>query len=89
MKQTRYLTATVQSGNRLEIDLPDLPIGQTVEIILIVAKSEPAAEPTQTLDRETFLKLPLEERRRILEQQAEASLAHYQQDSEWREWAKL
>lgn len=86
MKQTHYLTATVQAGNRLEIDLPDLPVGQTVEVILIVAEQEPVSNPAQPVDRKAFLKLPLEERRRILEQQAEAALQHYQKDSEWREW---
>lgn len=30
MKQTRYITTTIQAGNRLEIDLPNLPIGQTI-----------------------------------------------------------
>jgi hypothetical protein len=25
MKQTRYITTTIQAGNRLEIDLPNLP----------------------------------------------------------------
>jgi hypothetical protein len=36
MKQTRYITTTVQAGNHLEIDLPNLPIGQTVEVIEII-----------------------------------------------------
>jgi cell division protein FtsL len=31
------------------------------------------------------VKLPLEERRRILAEQAEAMAVHYQQDSEWQE----
>ena len=35
--------------------------------------------------RLAFLKLPLAERRQILERQAEAMLEHYQQDSEWKE----
>jgi hypothetical protein len=32
-----------------------------------------------------FMKLPLEERRRILAEQAELMLAHYQQDKKWQE----
>ena len=32
-----------------------------------------------------FMKLPLEERGRILERQAEAMLQHYQEDREWQE----
>ena len=35
--------------------------------------------------RLAFLKLPMIERRRILESQAETALAHYQQNSEWQE----
>ncbi|WP_256871708.1 hypothetical protein [Nostoc sp. TCL26-01] len=31
------------------------------------------------------MKLPLEERRRILAEQAEQMLLHYQQDKEWQE----
>jgi bifunctional DNA-binding transcriptional regulator/antitoxin component of YhaV-PrlF toxin-antitoxin module len=42
------------------------------------------------IDRKSFLKLPIEERNRILEQQAEAALPHYQQNqSEWQEWLDL
>ena len=47
-----------------------------------------AAEAQQTLSlaqRRAFMKLPLEERRRILAQQAEGMLVHYQQNSEWQE----
>ena len=29
MKQTRYITTTIQAGNRLEIDVPNLPIPQS------------------------------------------------------------
>jgi hypothetical protein len=35
--------------------------------------------------RLSFLKLPIAERRQILERQAEAMIEHYQQDSEWKE----
>jgi hypothetical protein len=84
MKQTRYITTTVKAGNRLEIDLPNLPIGQTVEVILIIPDT-PQSNP-QDIDRQSFLKLPLAERRRILEQQAEVALPYYQQDQEWQEW---
>ena len=36
MKQTRYITTTIQADNRLEIDVPNLLIGQTIEVILII-----------------------------------------------------
>jgi hypothetical protein len=88
MKQTRYITTTIQAGNRLEIDLPNLAIGQTVEVILIIPSfSESTSE---TIDRKSFLKLPIEERNRILEQQAEAALPYYQENqTEWQEWVNL
>jgi hypothetical protein len=87
MKQTHYLTATVQASSRLEVDLPDLPVGQTVEVIVILPESPPTSP--SSIDRRAFLKLSLEERRQILEQQAEAALSHYQQNLEWHEWVNL
>jgi hypothetical protein len=96
MKQTRYITTTIQAGNRLEIDLPNLPIGQTIEVILIIPDA-PASNP-QSIDRRSFLKLSNletrgfanEERRQILAQQAEAALPHYEENkAEWEEWINL
>jgi hypothetical protein len=90
VKSTLYTTTKVLPGNRIEIQNPTLSVGQTVEIVIII--SEPAVtessaeEQTLTLEqRQDFLKLPMSERRRILETQAEAMLAHYQEDSEWQE----
>ncbi|MEJ1937673.1 hypothetical protein WDZ92_46365 [Nostoc sp. NIES-2111] len=39
----------------------------------------------QHINRREFMKLSLEERRRILAEQAEQMLLHYQQDKEWQE----
>lgn len=83
MKQTHYLTTTVQSGNRLDITLPNLPVGQTIEVILIVPETEPSS---QSIDRQAFRQLPIEERRRILSQQAEAMKDYYQKEQEWKDW---
>ncbi len=88
MKQTRYITTTIQPGNRLEIDLPNLPIGQTIEVILIIPDA-PESNP-QAIDRRSFLKLSMEERLRILAQQAEAALHYYEENkAEWEEWINL
>ena len=104
MKQTRYITTTIQAGNRLEIDLPNLPIpqsggyanGQTIsqargfanEVILIIPDA-PESNP-RAMDRRSFLKLSIEERRRILAQQAEAALPYYEENkAEWEEWINL
>ena len=35
--------------------------------------------------RKAFLKLPISERRRIMEAQADKMLSHYQEDAEWQE----
>lgn len=82
MKQTHYLTTTVQKGNRLDITLPCLPEGQTIEVILIL----PETVPSQSIDRQAFRQLPREERHRILTQQAEAMKDYYQQDKEGQDW---
>ena len=96
MKQTRYITTTIQAGNRLEIDLPNLPIGQTIEVILIIPDTSESNQ--QPIDRRSFLKLSSletrgyanEERRQILAQQAEAALPYYEENkTEWQEWINL
>ena len=40
-------------------------------------------------DRRAFMRLPIEERRRILAQQAEAMVEHYQQDLTWQDWTNF
>jgi hypothetical protein len=72
MKQTHYITTTIQAGNRLESDLPNIPIGQTIEVISIVPDT-PESNP-RSIDRRYFLKLSSEERHQILARQAEAAL---------------
>ena len=88
MKQTRYITTTIQAANRIEIDLPNLPIGQTIEVILIIP--DDLESHPQSIDRQSFLKLSLDERRRILSHQAEAALPYYEENkAEWEEWINL
>ena len=41
------------------------------------------------LDRRAFLKLPIAERQRILAEQAEAMVEHYEQDTSWQEWVNF
>lgn len=90
MKSTLYLTAKVLPGNKIEIQNLNLTEGQTVEVIIIISESNTSiySENNQSpslQERQAFLKLPLSDRRRILETQAETMLSHYQQDSEWQE----
>lgn len=90
MKSTLYATVKVLPGNTIEIHTPNLSVGQTVEVIILTSEAKPYSFPieeqTSSLEqRLAFLKLPMSERRRILESQAETILAHYQQDSAWQE----
>ena len=43
---------------------------------------------TELVNRRAFMKLPIEERRRILTAQSEQMVAHYEQNTEWREWTE-
>ncbi len=55
----------------------------------IVKSSENQSSPPSAIksldQRFAFLKLPMAERRQILESQAETMVTHYQQESEWQE----
>jgi len=42
-------------------------------------------QPLSLVERRAFMKLPIEERRRILAEQAEQMATHYEQDPEWKE----
>lgn len=57
--------------------------GQRVR--LTVLEPSPSA-PLSLQGRRAFLKLPLAERRRLLAQQADQMVAHYEKDAEWREF---
>lgn len=90
MKSTLYLTATVLSGNKIEIETPSLSVGQTVEVVVLITEGDVANSSNQeqnlSLDqRRAFLKLPISQRRQILQTQAETMVDHYQENSEWQE----
>jgi hypothetical protein len=88
VKSTLYRSAKVLPGNRIEIQASDLTVGQTVEVVILVQEvsSHSSEEISPSLkQRLAFLKLPMTERRNILESQAEIMHSHYQQDSEWQE----
>ena len=79
MKETHYLTVTVQEGNRFEVFLPNLAVGETVEVIVIVP----------SIDHTALIKLPLEKRSIIMEKQAESMVKYYQENTDWQEWVNL
>lgn len=43
-------------------------------------------QPLSLIERRAFMNLPLEERRRILAEQAKKMVSHYAQDSEWKDF---
>lgn len=90
MKSTVYLTAKVQPGSKIELQSSNLSEGQIVEVIIILPEIENdnSSKNNELLDlekRKAFLKLPIAERRRIMEAQADKMLSHYQEDTEWQE----
>ena len=89
-KSTLHATAKVLPGNKIEIQSANFLVGQTVEVIILVPEVThylPVSEDQSlTLEqRLDFLRLPIAERRQILESQAEEMLAHYQQEIDWQE----
>jgi hypothetical protein len=93
-KSTLYATTKVLLGNNIEIHSANFLVGQTVEVIILVPDADPEVTPYLPITEEQsltieqrldFLKLPISERRQILESQAEKMLAHYQQETEWQD----
>ena len=62
---------------------PISTLGQSVEIVVLIPESSQSELSLE--DRITFLKLPLLERQKILKEQAESMVDHYEENSEWRE----
>lgn len=86
-KSTLYLTTKVLPGNKIEIQDTSLSVGETVEVVILISQSTSNSVEERDFSLEqrlAFLKLPIAERRRILKSQAQTMLAHYQQDSEWK-----
>lgn len=52
----------------------------------IVGRSLDEKEPLSLVERRAFMKLPLEERRRVMAKQAETMVAYYENSREWREF---
>ena len=91
-----YAALTYYHANRDEIDADiaaEEAEGDRIEALINERKTQ--KQPTDIdleiptvanyPSRREFMKLPLEERRNILERQAEVMLQHYQEDREWQE----
>jgi hypothetical protein len=63
-------TITVLSGNKIEIQTPNLNVDQSVEIVVLIPDSSQSELSLE--ERITFLKLPLSERQKILKEQAKS-----------------
>lgn len=90
-----YAALTYYHANRDEIDadiVAEAAEGSRIESLYqsqtqIQSESQVLEMPSvaQYPSRREFMKLPIEERRRILAEQAEVMLSHYQEDREWQE----
>jgi len=91
-----YAALTYYHANRDEIDADiaaEEAEGDRIEALINERKTQ--KQPTDIAleiptvanypSRREFMQLPLEERRNILERQAEVMLQHYQEDREWQE----
>ncbi len=63
-------------------------VGRRVRLLVLPNQSSSSAsKATLTLtERQAFLRLPLEERHRLLADRAEAMKEHYKQDAEWKDF---
>ena len=79
----------VLPGGRIEIASSELTPGVRAEVIVLAEEpTSPKTEtalPRQRVRRRVFMKLPLQERRRILAEQADQMAEHYSQDTEVRD----
>jgi hypothetical protein len=87
MKNSFYFTTQVLPGNRIEVEIPKSLEGQMVEVIILTSDNTNISSTKELSleERRAFLKLPPTEKQRILQEQAENLLSHYQEDTEWRE----
>ncbi len=49
VKSTLYTTAKVLPGNRIEIESPDLTVGQTVEVVILVEEVSSHSSTTEDI----------------------------------------
>jgi hypothetical protein len=76
----------VLPGHRIEISSPELVDGEAVDVIVVPAAD--AKPPPARIDPRDFIRLPIEEQRRLMEEQAAraAELGLYGPDPEREAW---
>jgi hypothetical protein len=52
----------------------------------MLGSATPREEPLSLVERRAFLRLPAEDRRKQLAEQAERAVELYERDTEWRSW---
>jgi hypothetical protein len=80
MSSALHIQATILPGHRIEIVSPELPEGGTVDVFVVLRG---AVSPG---GRRQVLQLPLEERRRLMTEQAEKLAGEYADSSERSDW---
>lgn len=86
MNTLKLRSRTAPDGT-ITFQLPPEAANQDLELILIYqpTASEPATLEVSS-DPITLMQLPLEQRRKILEQQANRIAHHYEENTDWREF---
>ncbi len=83
----------VLPGGRIEIESPELTPGAHAEVIVLERAERDTGKrravgvqgPLGLAQRRAFMRLPMQERRRILAEQADRMAGHYEQDEEVRD----
>ena len=79
----KLMTVAKQRGRS-----PEALVNEAVNLYLdsqLVLEGYRESEPLTLKQRRDVLKLPLEERRRLLQQQAEIMATHYENNTEWQD----
>ena len=79
MRSATRIHTKVLSGHRIEITAPEFSEGTSVDVLVV-----PHAETVPAIDRREMLKMPVEQRRDILRQQAEGLVEYYESTADER-----
>jgi hypothetical protein len=82
MEAALRIRTTVLPGHRIEIASPELPDGKAVDVFVVFEQHEPLLDPD---DPRAVRKLPLDERRRRLREQADGMVEYYEKTAPERE----
>jgi len=79
MRSATRIHTKVLPGHRIEITAPEFSEGASVDVLVVSH-----AETVPAIDRREMLKMPVEQRRDILRQQAEGLVEYYESTADER-----